>query len=196
MARELMTYAGDDKGNVELLDLSLLVEDMADILKSSISKRSALKIDLPEKLPRVWGNPTHIRQVVMNLIINASEAIGERGGTIQIRVSPASSGQRSNFRRFNGLRDGDYLRLEVSDDGCGMTEEQRSRIFDPFFTTKGKGNGLGLAVVHGVVHSYGGAINVDSAPGRGTTFEIYLPCIDEGSVKVSSSRSRESSSVH
>jgi signal transduction histidine kinase len=76
-----------------------------------------------------------------------------------------------------------------------MTEEQRTRIFDPFFTTKGKGSGLGLAVVHGVVHSYGGGIKVASAPGRGTTFEIYLPCIDEGSVKVASSY-RESSSVH
>jgi signal transduction histidine kinase len=195
MARELMTYAGEDKGNVELLDLSLLVEDMADILRSSISKRSVLKIDLPRNLPRVWGNPTHMRQIVMNLIINASEAIGARGGTIQIRVSPATGEQRSDLRRIDGLGDGEYLRLEVSDNGCGMTEEQRTRIFDPFFTTKGKGSGLGLAVVHGVVHSYGGGIKVASAPGRGTTFEIYLPCIDEGSVKVASSY-RESSSVH
>jgi signal transduction histidine kinase len=132
----------------------------------------------------------------MNLIINASEAIGERGGTIQIRVSPATGDQRSDLKRINGLGDGEYLRLEVSDNGCGMTEEQRTRIFDPFYTTKGKGSGLGLAVVHGVVHSYGGAIKVDSAPGRGTTFEIFLPCAGEVPLRTDSSTYEVPSSVN
>jgi PAS domain S-box-containing protein len=181
MARGLMTYAGQDREKIELVDLSSLVEDMADILKGLISKRCVLKSDLPKKLPRIWGNPTHIRQIVMNLIINASEAIGDTSGTIYLRTSQAGDERGSDLERSNMLPEGGYLRLEVSDTGCGMTDEQRTRIFDPFFTTKGRGSGLGLAVVKGVVHSHGGVINVASEPRRGTTFEIFLPCVEEHS---------------
>jgi len=179
MARELMIYADRDKGNVELLDLSQLVEDMAAILATSISKCCVLIRDLPKDLPDMWGNPTHMRQVIMNLIINASEAIGETGGTIHIRASSFTHEQQSDSKRANMLPDGDYLKLEVSDSGCGMTDEQRMRIFDPIFTTKGKGHGLGLAVVQGIVDSHSGVINVMSTPGQGTTFEILLPCVQK-----------------
>ena len=176
MARELMIYAGRDKGNLELLDLSQLVGDMAELLKTSISKNCVLKSDLPKNLPAVWGNPTHIRQVVMNLIINGSGAIGERGGAIHIRTSRVTKEQSSDTEGPHTLPEGDYVKLEVSDTGCGMTDEQRTQIFDPIFTTKGAGHGLGLAVVQEIVQSHGGIINVISAPGLGATFKIFFPC--------------------
>jgi signal transduction histidine kinase len=177
MARELMMYAGQDKGNFEQVDLSQLVEDMAEIVRPSIGKRSVLKCDLPKNLPPIWANPTHIRQVVMNLIINASEAMTDTDGAIHIRTSRVADDQPSGGRPLATVRNGPCLRLQVSDDGCGITDEQRTQIFDPLFTTKGVGHGLGLAVVQEIVHSHGGVINVTSAPGQGTSFEIFLPCV-------------------
>jgi signal transduction histidine kinase len=176
MARELMMYAGQDKGNFELLDLSQLAEDMIGILKTSIPRHCSLTADLPRNLPVIWGNPTHIRQILLNLIINASEAIRADSGAIHISTSRVTNEGESELKNRSFPSTGDYLSLEVSDNGCGMTEEQQRRIFDPVFTTKRTGHGLGLAVVHGIVESHRGAINVTSTPGRGTTFEILLPC--------------------
>jgi CheY-like chemotaxis protein len=111
----------------------------------------------------------------MNLIINASEAIGEQDAEIRITTS-SIKGQ--DIAATNGAMviEGNCVRLEVSDTGCGMTEEVRARVFDPFFSTKFPGRGLGLAVVQGIVRDHGGAINLVSAPGQGTTFEVVLPC--------------------
>jgi signal transduction histidine kinase len=168
MVRELMIYAGEDKGTFEKVDVSQLVEEIIALLKTLISKRATLDFDLPRNLPAVWGNPTRIRQIAMNLVLNASEALGDATGVIHITTSRVTPGPA-----------GDYLRLEVSDTGCGMTEEQRVRIFDPYFTTKRTGHGLGLAVVHAIVESHGGNINVATAPGRGTTVEVLLPFIQK-----------------
>jgi two-component system cell cycle sensor histidine kinase/response regulator CckA len=112
----------------------------------------------------------------MNLVINASEAIGEKDGTIRVATSHVVRRPESPPEDLGDLPPGDYLRLEVSDTGCGMSEEAKARIFDPFFTTKFAGRGLGLAVVHGVLRAHGGAIYLVSAPGQGTTFQILLPC--------------------
>jgi two-component system, cell cycle sensor histidine kinase and response regulator CckA len=177
MARELMMYAGRDKGNFERLDLSQLVEDMTDIVRPSVSKRAVLRRDLPKNLPPIWANPTHIRQIVMNLIINASEAMGDRSGAIYIRTSRLPNDQPVGGKSGPVVQNGPCLKLEVCDEGCGMTNEQRSGIFDPLFSTKGVGHGLGSAVVQEIVRSHDGAINVTSAPGHGTTFEILLPCV-------------------
>lgn len=164
IVRQLMAYAGQENAVFESVDLSELVGEMLELLKVSISKRADLKIDLSSDAPPVRANKAQMRQVVMNLITNASEALGEHDGTISVTVEQARSGPDS----------GDYLRLEVGDTGCGMTEEMQARIFDPFFTTKFAGRGLGLAAVQGVIRSHGGAINVASAPGRGSRFEILL----------------------
>jgi CheY-like chemotaxis protein len=109
----------------------------------------------------------------MNLVINASQAIGDRDGVIHVTTSLIRGSSFSATDRSRDPKE-DYIRLEVSDTGCGMTEEEKARIFDPFFTTKFGGHGLGLAVVHGIVHSHNGAINVLSTPGRGTTFEVLF----------------------
>ncbi len=170
IVRELMIYAGQDQTSlVEPVDLSWLVEEMLELLKVSISKQVVLKTNLDKGLPPVLGNSPQIRQVVMNLVINASEAIGDKAGVIQISIS------RATWSPAN-LTKGDYMQLEVSDTGCGMTEEVKAKIFDPFFSTKFPGRGLGLAVVQGIVRSQGGAIHLISAPHQGTTFQVLLPC--------------------
>ena len=179
IVRELMIYSGQDKGDpVEPVDLSRLVEEMLELLKVSISKHAVLKTDLGQNLPAALGRASQIRQVVMNLIINSSEAMGEKDGVIQVTTSRTIL-PRKPGTNGPGLRSGDYLTLEVSDTGVGMTEEAQAKIFDPFFSTKFVGRGLGLAVVQGIVRDHGGAINLVSAPGQGTSFEIFLPCVSE-----------------
>jgi PAS domain S-box-containing protein len=167
IVRELMIFAGQENPVFEPVDLSELVSEMLQLLKISISKRAALKIDLEKGAPRVRANAAQMRQVVMNLITNASEALGENAGTISLTLRRVRSGAE------------DYVRLEVGDTGCGMTEETQARIFDPFFTTKFAGRGLGLAAVRGIIRSHGGAINLVSAPGQGSRFEVLLRCSGE-----------------
>ncbi len=173
IVRELMIYSGQEETKLQPVDLSGLVEEMSGLLKSSISSRSSLHLDLCRDLPSVLGNATQIRQLVMNLVINASQAIGDGDGVIHVKTSPVKG---SSFSPTDPCGDSkeDYIRLEVSDTGCGMTEEEKAKIFDPFFTTKPTGHGLGLAVVQGIAQSHNGAINVLSTPGRGTTFEVLF----------------------
>jgi PAS domain S-box-containing protein len=178
IVRELMIYSGQDTASRELVDVSGLVEEMLELLKVSISKHAVLKTDLPRNLDAVRGNAAQIRQIVMNLIINASEAIGDKDGVIRVstsRVNGAEIAENEGGR----LPECDYARLEVSDTGCGMTPQVQARVFDPFFTTKFAGRGLGLAVVQGIVRAHGGALNLVSTPSQGTTFQILLPCADE-----------------
>ena len=174
-----MIYSGREEESLEPCDVTRLVEEMLELLTASIPKRVVLSTDLENGLPVVWGNATRIREIVMNLVINASEAIGETGGTIRVSTSRVNGGAELAPGSATGLPDGDYVRLRVSDTGCGMTEELRARVFDPFYTTKKTGHGLGLAVVQGIVRSHGGAIHVISAPGDGSTFEVLLPCMRE-----------------
>jgi PAS domain S-box-containing protein len=178
IVRELMIYAGQDRASVELVDLSRLTVEMLELLKVSISKNARLKINLDKNLPMVLASAPQIRQVLMNLIINASEAIGEKEGVIEVTTSRVPAA--------------DYVRLEVSDNGCGITEETKAKIYDPFYTTKFAGRGLGLAVVQGIVRAYGGAIEVKSAPGQGTTFQVLLPCTSEAQPAVMSSTAERS----
>ena len=161
IVRQLMIYSGQEEAPLEPLDLSALVEQISDLLAASVSKQCSLHFDLDKGLPPVSGNAAQLTQLVMNLVINASQAIGEQGGRIHVKTSST-----------NPQHDG--IRLEVSDTGCGMTEQERARIFDPFFTTKPDGHGLGLPVVHGIARAHSAPINVASSPGKGTTFEVLF----------------------
>jgi len=175
IVRELMVYSGQERGHLQGVNLSGLIEEMLELLKSSISKRASLQMDLCRDLPAVWCNTTQIRQMVMNLVINAAQALGDKEGVIQVRtLRVAKAGDVTPGDNVDSQ--GDSVRLEISDTGCGMTDEEKAKIFDPFFTTKSEGHGLGLAVVHGIVRSHGGAINVISTLGKGTTFTVLLPC--------------------
>lgn len=144
---------------------------MIALLKVSVSKHAMLETDLGNDL-RVCGSAAQVRQVVMNLVTNASEAIGDRDGVIRVATQRVTLSRADAIS--SGLALGDYVQLEVSDTGSGMAPETKARIFDPFFTTKRAGHGLGLAVVQGIVRSLNGSIHVTSEPGSGTTFRIWL----------------------
>lgn len=176
IVRQLMIYAGNEKSKFERLDLSAIVEEMLELLKIAISKCAVLEADLAEDLPALLGNGPEIRQVVMNLVLNASDAIGEKGGVITVKTSLVSTSRDLDLRPGTSLPRGEYVRLEVSDTGSGIAKEAQARVFDPFVTTKFKGRGLGLAVVQGVVRAHEGGIALHSVIGKGTTFQIYLPC--------------------
>jgi signal transduction histidine kinase/ActR/RegA family two-component response regulator len=173
IVRELMIFAGKESATLEQVDVSSVVGEMLELLKVSISKHAILKTTLGKGLPPVKGNAAQILQVVMNLITNASEAIGERDGVIRVITERATA---SNVLRAEGLQSGESVRIEVSDTGCGITLENQRRLFEPFFTTKFVGRGMGLAVVQGVVQRHGGTVHVVSSHGKGTSVEILLPC--------------------
>jgi PAS domain S-box-containing protein len=178
IVRQMMAYAGQESPALETVDVSGLVSDMLQLLKVSISKSAELKVDLPASLPAVRANAAQIRQVVMNLITNASEAIGDKAGLITVAASKKRLNSAEHKEGMPDLPPGDYVLLEVTDTGCGMTEEIQARIFDPFFTTKFAGRGLGLASVQGIVRSHGGAIGVETTPGQGSHFEVLFPCTE------------------
>ncbi|HEY6344104.1 MAG TPA: ATP-binding protein [Bryobacteraceae bacterium] len=175
---QLMLYAGNEKPTFEPLDISALVGELLGFLKVSISKRAILEADLSSDLTAVLANAAQIRQAVMNIVINASDAIGDRGGTIRVTTKQVKVEAGSSFHGAGKLPGGNYVQLEVSDTGCGMTPDVQARIFDPFFTTKGPGRGLGLAAVRGIIRGHGGTLNVASSHGLGSRFESLLPCIE------------------
>jgi len=186
LCKQLLAYSGKGRFVVENISLNRLVEDTTRLLQISTSKKAVLRYDLYRGLPLIAADATQIRQVVMNLVINASEAIGEKSGVISI-----STGLTRVDRAYLGgafhapeLPDGNYVYLEVSDTGCGMDHETQSRIFDPFFTTKFSGRGLGLAAVMGIVRGHKGALKVYSELGRGTTFKMLFPRVEEGAEAV------------
>jgi PAS domain S-box-containing protein len=175
IVRQLMVYAGRENEVSEPVNVSAIVEDMIELLKISISKHVTLETDLIKNLPTVRANPSLIRQVVMNLITNASEAIGDRDGTIRVTTRKVTGGPSSGGPK--GLPGGDYyVQLEVTDTGRGMTSEVQARIFDPFFTTKlTGGHGHGLVVVQRIAERLHGSVEVSSVPEKGSTFKIFLP---------------------
>jgi len=175
IVRELMIYAGKESAVVGLVDVSRIVKEMLELLKVSVSKHAVVETDLDEDLPAVRANAAQLRQVVMNLVTNASEAIGHRDGVIRVTTSRVKVGKESSEGISDRLAAGDYVKLTVSDTGRGMPRGTQARVFDPFFTTKALGHGLGLSIVHGIVTGLGGAIHLTSEPDKGTTFEILLP---------------------
>jgi len=172
--------AGVDPTALEPLDLSSLAERIVRLLRTSVSKHAVIETNLPGNLPAILGNAAQIRQVIVNLVNNASEALLDTHGVISVSTEPVRLDSRRAGGEGSKLADGEYIRLRVSDTGCGISAETRARIFDQFFTTKPKGRGLGLATVHGIVRSLGGAIDVVSAPGAGSTFDVLFPCATRG----------------
>jgi PAS domain S-box-containing protein len=179
IVRELMVYSGQEDAELGPVDLSLLVREMLALLKVSISKNAVLDTHFEQDLPAVRGNAAQLRQVVMNLVINASEAIADKNGMIQVSTSLGADPKQNLAKGGVTAIANTSVKLEVSDTGCGMTEEQTSRIFEPFYTTKFAGRGLGLAAVLGIIRGHGGTIEVESAPGRGSRFTVLLPCASQ-----------------
>ena len=180
LCRQMLAYSGRGRFVIQRLDLNALIEETTRLIEVSISKRAVLKFNLAADLPAVLGDATQLRQVVMNLIINASEAVGEKSGFISLTtgLTRADCAYLAGSFFAPDLPEGDYVCLEIADNGGGMPPEVQARIFDPFFTTKFTGRGLGLAAVLGIIRGHQGALKVFSEPGWGTTFKILLPCAE------------------
>jgi CheY-like chemotaxis protein/two-component sensor histidine kinase len=162
---------------IEPLDISQLVEEMAQLLEGAVSGKAELVYDLAEDLPAVEADSAQLSQVVMNLITNATEAVRKGAGRTVLRTGQIEAEKvECNFLiDSNVLLSGHYVFIEVIDNGCGMDAQTQSKIFDPFFTTKFTGRGLGLAAAIGIVRNHGGAIEIESEVGRGTRFRVLLP---------------------
>ncbi len=177
LARQMLAYSGKGRFLIEPLNLSEVVEEMAHMLEVSVSKRAVLKYKFSDNLPLIEADITQMRQIIMNLITNASDAIGDRSGVISVSTGAMHCDAQYLKTTYVGenLGEGLYTYIEVSDTGCGMDAETQERIFDPFFTTKFTGRGLGLAAVLGIVRGHKGAIKVYSEPQRGSTFKVLIP---------------------
>ena len=173
----MLAYSGQGRFIVRPVDISAIVREMASLLRSSIPKTCTLDLRLADRLPTIEADASQMQQIVMNLITNAAEAIGDACGTITLKTERIAAGRAllDGFHMADDLPEGCYVRLEVIDTGCGMAEETRSRMFDPFFTTKFTGRGLGLAAVLGIVRGHRGTLKVVSAPGDGTSFTVLFP---------------------
>jgi PAS domain S-box-containing protein len=178
IVRQLLIYAGKEDAVAGLVDLSSTAAEMLSLMKVSVTKHAVIRTDLAANLPAIRANAAQLRQIVMNLVTNASDAIGDRDGVIRLTTRRVAAAEESDANLSGTPANQDCVQLEVSDTGCGMSSETQAKIFDPFFTTKSPGRGLGLAVVQGIVRSLGGSIRLTSEPGQGTTFRISLPCVE------------------
>jgi len=177
LAKQMLAYSGKGKFVISNHDINGLLEEMLHILQVSISKKAVLRLNLTRPLPPVESDATQIRQIIMNLVINASEAIGDKSGVIAISTGcmDCDSSYLKDVWFDENIGDGLYVYIEIADTGCGMNKETLAKLFDPFFTTKFTGRGLGMAAVLGIVRGHKGAIKVYSEPGKGSTFKILLP---------------------
>ena len=177
LVKQMLAYAGRGQFVVSRVDLNVLIREMRDLLRTSLSRLVRFRLDLAESVPTILADPSQLRQVILNLVSNGAEAIGEQTGEVRLATGVLHAKRDDLARMYLApeLPEGDYVFLEVTDTGCGMDEATREKIFDPFFTTKFLGRGLGLAAVVGIVRSHQGAIQAESQPGQGSTFRVLLP---------------------
>jgi signal transduction histidine kinase/ActR/RegA family two-component response regulator len=177
---QLLAYSGRGTVEVTRINLNRLVQEMAHLLQTVVSKKATLQLELTSTLCVIEADASQTRQVVMNLITNASDALGDQGGTILLRSTVVFADREMLSQTAFGaeLPIGKYIQLEVTDNGSGMSDETQVRIFEPFFTTKATGRGLGLAALIGIVKRHGGTLSVESTVGEGTSFRIMFPLAD------------------
>jgi PAS domain S-box-containing protein len=181
LCRQMLAYAGKGRFVIEPIDLTLLAEALVPLLSTSIARRAELRLDVTRELPAVMGDATQLRQIVMNFVLNAADAIGTAGPsatgriTITTGVMHADAAYLATCVAGRELPPGQFVFLNVADSGCGMPPDVLARIFDPFFTTKFAGRGLGLAAALGIVRSHNGALHVTSTVGTGSSFRLLLP---------------------
>ena len=179
LVRQILAFSRPQRQEWRRFEPVLVVKEALKLLRASIPATIEIREDIGSDCGIVLGDPTQIHQVLMNLCTNAFQAMRYDGGSLTVSLS-AVEVDAALAGRLGALQEGSYVKLVVADTGPGIDPEARERLFDPFFTTKevGEGTGLGLAVVHGVVTNHGGAINVESDPGKGTSFFVYLPRVD------------------
>lgn len=178
LTRQLLTYANSEDAPDELIEVNQLINDNISLLNTTLLKGVSLQLDLTKNLPPIEAKRAHIQQIVMNLIINAAESIENGKGIVLLRTgldTICENESRYNFVNGRSPFPGACIYLQITDTGCGMTQQQVQKIFSPFYTTKPTGRGLGLSTVLDIVAFYHGGITVESQPNLGTTFCIFLP---------------------
>ncbi len=194
LCKQMLAYSGKGRFVVQLLDVSALVHETTQLLHLSIAKNVVLRLNLSKDLPPIKADPTQLRQVVMNLVINASEALGDKSGTISLTtgIVRVDAEYLDSTVLSERLPEADYIFIEVADNGSGMSAETKARIFEPFFTTKFTGRGLGLSAVLGIVRGHHGAMKVYSEQGKGTMFKLLFPIAEGHAVPLSAVADGES----
>jgi PAS domain S-box-containing protein len=177
LCRQMLAYSGKGRFLITKADLNAMVQETVPLLHLSISKKAILRFELGRNLPPMLVDAAQVHQVIMNLVMNASDAIGDQEGVILIRTAliPNDACFSASLIVAPEQMEKHYVLLEVKDNGCGMSEETQSKIFDPFFTTKFTGRGLGLAAVLGIIRGHKGGLRVESQPGQGSSFCVMLP---------------------
>ena len=177
LCRQMLAYAGKAQLTKTQVNMPLLVDEMVNMLKKTLPQNAVIKLDLATDIPSINADASQIRQVVMNLIINAAEAIGKVHGEINVSLARTTFTIGASDQDYNGklIPPGKYICLEVTDNGCGMDEQTKWRIFEPFYTTKFAGRGLGMSAVLGIINSHNGELQLFSQLGHGSTFKVYLP---------------------
>ncbi len=190
LCRQMLAYSGRGRFTSEAIDLNEIIEDMAHMLEVSISKKAVLRYNFASGIPAIEADVTQVRQIIMNLVINASDAIGQKSGVISIStgVMTCDRSYLADTWLDENQPEGMYVYAEVADTGCGIENGNLPKIFDPFYTTKFTGRGLGLAAVLGIVRGHRGAIKVYSEKGRGTTFKVLFPVADRDAERILSKR--------
>lgn len=178
LVRQILTFSRQVDQEITPVSIAAVITEVMHLVRSTLPADVTIECHLPEHCPRVMADATQLHQVVMNLVTNAFHAMEQRGGQLTVRLEPVTLGV-TEFSQLN-MSPGHYLRLTIRDTGCGIEPAAVAKIFDPYFTTKpqGKGTGLGLAVVLGILRGYGGEIRVASEIGKGTTFTLYFPVVE------------------
>lgn len=182
LVNQILRMRREGEQDKKVMPIVPIIKEVCNLLRASLPAKVEIELQIEDEGCLIKANPTHIYQILMNLCLNAIQAIGDKGGFLEINLSSVNL-DALLAEKYEGLKPGLYLCLTVKDTGEGMTPEILQRIFDPYFTTKkdGQGNGLGLSIVRGLVKGYKGAISVISEPGKGSIFQIYLPAIDHKS---------------
>ncbi|HEX3875567.1 MAG TPA: response regulator [Bryobacteraceae bacterium] len=197
LTRQLLAYAGKGNFVIEPVDLSALVHDISELIRAA-PRNVAVVLNLQSNLPPIEADATQIQQLMMNLILNAVEATSERSGEVRVstRVTVIEPDDPVEQYRPDPVPPGIYVTAEVSDDGCGMSEEVKAQIFDPFFTTKFTGRGLGLSAALGIVRSHRGGLSVESGEGQGSTFTVLLPALETSLIRNEAKQPAEPAHAH
>ena len=178
LTNQMLAYSGRGEFHKSVIHLPELVDELAALVASSISKKAELVFEMADDLPCIEGDATQMRQLVMNILTNASEALGGEPGRIRVVMRSVGRSEVPADTPLSSKAPPMFVVLEIEDTGMGMDERTKSRVFDPFFTTKFTGRGLGLAAVQGIVRGLRGSIEVESRPGAGTTFRVFLPATE------------------
>jgi PAS domain S-box-containing protein len=179
LVNQILLFSRQREGEKKPVDVTLIVKEALKLLRASLPSTIKINLNVPVEAFLVIADPTHIHQIIMNLCTNAAHAMRDNGGVLEVTFSRFLSSGKTQLIN-PGFKIGPYMHMQVTDTGHGIDPSILDKIFDPFFTTKkqGEGTGLGLSVVYGIIKSYDGIINVESKLGRGSTFDIYLPCVD------------------